>query len=540
MSAANPSERLAEAQRLCDQDQLAAAAKLYGEVLHSQPGHPVAAHRLGVLACKMGMPDRAIRLLRQSLRAGGESAELLNDLGRAYVETGGWENAWRCFRRCIDRYPGSVLGYVSLAYVENARGNFSEARAAYLAAIERAQNPVQAQSNLAALYREWGQLDEAVSLYDELIEQHLGFASLVEGRARALLQQKKWKAGWQDYEARLAVEDEPARINLDLPIRRWQGEPLGGQRLLILYEQGVGDEVQFASCFADAIQQARECTVTCSPRLLPIFKRCFPEAAFIPIAPADRETWAPEDPPQFDYFVPAGSLPRYFRRHDADFPGRPYLQAARASADTWRNGSRRLRVGVSWWGGAVTEQIQKRSIPLEVFQKILSVPDVQFVNLQHGFCDPHAVDTLLAGFDNLETRMEIDPYRDLEAWFDLIASLDLVISVDNSNVHFAGAMGVPTWLLLSDHPNWRWPLNDERSNWYRSVEFFRKQDRGSWEPSLDGVVRRLSQWKSGVRQEPYDVQAIQSIPPCHVAAACRPMWQKHAVSSSRFARPRAA
>jgi hypothetical protein len=406
------------------------------------------------------------------------------------VESGEVASARRCFGRCIRRYPSSSLGYVSLAYLENLEGHFRGAESLYLAAMDAANQTMEAEFNLATLYREWGHLEKAVAHYDALTAKHPNVPVLNEGRARALLQQRRWRDGWEAYEARLLIDDEPAKINLDLPVPRWQGESLADKHLLILYEQGIGDEVQFASCYSNAIAKSRRCTVTCSPRLLAVFQRSFPQANFIAVRAEQRETWKPEDPSLFDFVVPAGSLPRHFRCNDGDFPGKAYLVALGNSADAIHSVDARLRVGVSWWGGAVADQIQKRSIPFDVFEKLFMREDVSFVNLQHGCCDEKAREQLQR-FDNLHT-LGIDPYRDLDSWFDLIASLDLIISVDNSNVHFAGSLGVPTWLLLADHPNWRWPRGCDVAPWYSCVRLIRKTPSQDWNSVVRGVSQRLA------------------------------------------------
>lgn len=493
--AKNATDLLADAERLLDAKRLSEAAQLFQAVLAKQPDQVTALHRLGVIAAELEMSDRAIRLMRKALRAGGETPELLNDLGKVYVQVGDFENGQRCFRRCIDRYGESPLGYVSQAYVENQLHRFDEARALYDVALTRIADSPELIFNAATFHRERGRLDLAIGLYDQLVRSEFDGPLVREGRARALLQGRQWSTGWDEYESRFDVEEEPARINLDLPIRRWQGEPLSNKRLLVIYEQGVGDEIQFASCYRDVIERSDHCTFTCSPRLQSVLARSFPEPTFIPVEPQRRDSWSPEEPCRFDYFTPAGSLPRFCRREDAAFDRRAYVKTAGRSGKANARPRSLRRVGLSWWGGAVTDQIEKRSIPFDAFRPILEVPGISFVNLQHGSYDRQHVDPNLRGVDNLDTCHDIDPYRDLDRWFELIDSLDLVVSVDNSNVHFAGSLGIETWLILSDHPNWRWPNDLETSNWYRAVHFLRQQGR-DWETVMDGVATRLKSWAS--------------------------------------------
>ncbi len=305
----------------------------------------------------------------------------------------------------------------------------------------------------------------------------------------ALLRMRRWREGWDDYESRFHVDGEPAKINLDLAIPRWQGEPLAGKHLLVIYEQGIGDEVQFASCYPDVITRAEHCTITCSPRLLPIFQRSFSKATFLPVAAEARETWRPENEQQWDCFAPAGSLPRFLRNDDRDFPGHPYLIASQLSRNPRQDSSARMRVGVSWRGGALPDQIRQRSVPFDLFQRLFDVAGVEFVNLQHGRAD-EATRKELSRCGVLRSN-EIDPFQELEPWFDLISSLDLVISVDNSNVHFAGALGVPTWLLLPSQPNWCWPAECDIAPWYSAVRLIPKPHERHWSSVIHDVSDRL-------------------------------------------------
>lgn len=478
-------DRLRAADRLCERGQHGEASKLYQSILADCPDQPMALQGLGRIASRIGMPERAIRLLRKSLRAGGESAESLNDLGKAFVETGDLENAERCFRRCIQRYPRSSLGYLGQAFLEVGRENFDEAAAIYEAAVTHTDNCPEVDFNLATFYRERGRLDESIAIYSKMLKSDPGNAWVRDGRSRALLQKRLWRDGWQDYESRFEIDQEVAKINLDLPIPRWRGESLQDKHLLVLYEQGIGDEVQFASCYQDVIDAAARCTLTCSPRLKPTFARSFGNAQWQEVSERDRQEWSPSDPETFDYFVPAGSLPRHLRNEDTEFPQRPYLRARES-----KEHDSIPRVGVSWWGGVAEEQIRKRSVPWPSFRSLLDVDGIRFINLQHGSYTEETIDPQLADQSNLETREHLDPYSDLEGWFELISSLDLVVSVDNSNVHFAGALGIETWLLLSDSPNWRWPAGLSSSNWYRSVQFVAKQQR-PWEAVMDEVASRL-------------------------------------------------
>jgi hypothetical protein len=455
-----------------------------------QADHGAATRLLGVIAHRLGDLDRAERLLRKAIRFGQESPELLGELGRVFIDKKQWDNAASCFERSLELFPEYAEAFINLGFTMNAKRDLVAAKAVYQRGLVAFPDNVDLWTNLATLQRESGELDESIKRLNEM-EARFGFtAALQESRGRAWLQLRRWSEGWTDYEARLRI-DGPTKVSFDTRIPRWNGESIDGKHMLVLCEQGIGDEVQFASCFLDLVRTSGKCTLTCSPRLESIYRRSFPTANVLPLSDQERLSWQPIEPASFDFVVAAGSLPRFFRNSDDAFPQEPYLVADEPEVQRYRETSNPLRVGVSWWGCAIVSQMQQRSIPFEVFSNLLSIPNVQFVNLQHGRCDEKTAKGELARFSSLRTYDEINPYIDLDSWFNLIASLDLVITVDNSNAHFAGALGVPTWLLLPERPNWRWPYDVEQSHWYRAVHFFRQSIGGDWAPTIERVCQQL-------------------------------------------------
>ena len=484
-------ERIAHAIVAMDTNRLTDAIRFLQLVVCESAEHPVATRLLGIVAHRLGDLDRAERLLRRSLKLGENSLDCLVGLGLVYIDGKRWDAATKCFRECIRRFPQEPCGYINLAFVHFAAGDWANARFTYEAGIAIFPSNFELIANFATMLRESGDLSAAINRYNE-IEQRFGLnPEQAEGRGRALLQSCRWVDGWRDYESRLLLAS-PNALKFDGSIKQWQGEPLNNKRVLVLAEQGIGDEVQFASCFNDLIRITGQCTITCSIRLYPIFSRSFPDARFVALTDAERSTWWPPEPSEYDYVTAAGSLPKYFRRCDSDFPGKPYLFAEQPGSPACQQSSKRRRVGISWWGGSLVSQMKQRSIAFDTFRELLKVENIDFVNLQHGRCDEKTVNDLLSHYHNLLTYSQINPYIDLESWFNLIASLDLVITVDNSNAHFAGALGVKTWLLLGPTANWRWPYNGNLAPWYQSVELIRLIKGSNWDAKIHEVAENLA------------------------------------------------
>ena len=276
----------------------------------------------------------------------------------------------------------------------------------------------------------------------------------------------------------------------------WTGDSLQGKKILVYGEQGVGDEVMFASCIPDLIAETPDkILLECDPRLEPLFARSFPD---VHVCGKEREldfSWIHEQGP-FDYSLPIGSLPKFFRNRVEDFPERDsFLVPGAELVETWNQRlaslGKGLKIGISWRGGQTERVIRNSSIPLPYWVPLLSM-DAFFINLQYG-------DTA-EDVDRMHTEHDIqihdwednDPLQDLDNQAALISALDLVITIDNSTLHMAGAVGTPTWGLLEYVPDWRWPqVFGDSPPLYRSVRLFRQKQLAEWGPVLTDAEQSL-------------------------------------------------
>jgi hypothetical protein len=298
--------------------------------------------------------------------------------------------------------------------------------------------------------------------------------------------------GWPEYEWRLK---QKKRRRHHFPFPWWNGESLAGKTLLVYAEQGIGDEIFFASCLPEIIARAGHCIVECEPRLAPLFARSFPQAT---IHGGDRQAglgWL-TGLPAVDLQVAAGSVLQHLRPDAGSFPSRgAFLSADAQAVAGWRGRLAALgdglKVGISWRGGRLARQRRERSTRLQQWAALLALPRAHFVNLQYGDCG--------AELDEVRARSGVaihawdapDPLVDMDGFAALVSALDLVISVDNSTVHLAGALGVPTWLLLPQVPEWRWFSGRADSPWYPCVRIFRQPVLGDWDGVMSEAAREL-------------------------------------------------
>jgi hypothetical protein len=265
-------------------------------------------------------------------------------------------------------------------------------------------------------------------------------------------------------------------------------EDLRGQRVLLVPEQGVGDEVMFASMIPDLAAVAASVACVCDPRLVGLFANSFPGVRFFDPARANLR------PSDFDKVVAMGSLGHVFRNRLEDFPGAPFLRPRAEVAERWaaRLGPRprSLRIGVSWRGGTPRTGASQRSLTLADLASVLSLPDCQIVSLQYG--DPRAeveaASTQLGRDITVFPPAEIDDFEELAG---LIVNLDVIVSVQTSVVHLTGALGTDCLAMVPYNPIWRYTAHASVMPWYRSVRILRQAKPNAWEPVVQDVAEIL-------------------------------------------------
>ena len=338
-----------------------------------------------------------------------------------------------------------------------------------------------------------GNVDEAVAalrralkLNRESVAAHynLGLINLMRG---------KYREGWEQFDYRFRL---PKNRSWRTCEPRWNGSTLRGRTLLVMREQGLGDEIMYASCYGDVIASAEKCFVECDSRLEPLLARSFPDATFLPLQ--DLMTSAASDPVvPVDIRSYAGSLPRYLRGSLRDFPRHQgYLKADPQRMQYW--GERLtalgdgLKVGISWRGGTSVTKRGRRSFALTDLSPLLSVAGVQWVNLQYGERSDDIARLQSEGGIKINDWPEaIDGGYDETA--SLVGALDLVISVCTSVIHLSGALGKTAWVLAPHVPEWRYGLTGDSMPWYPSVRLFRQPSPDTWQPVIAGVREQLLQ-----------------------------------------------
>lgn len=492
------------------QGHLKLAEDYYRRVLALDPNNAVGLHLLGVVALQSDARDEAIKLLKRAHKRAPTEAAILVNLGAAYRKADRFADARAAYEQAVGLNPTLAEAHFNLGKVLFELDDVDASLAANKQALALAPNMADAWVGLGNALKFKGDGDGAIGAYNEAIKitptmgeaygnigavlfDRTAYAEAMEWvgkgiafhpqpgelrfkRSLMALRLCDFTIGWPDYESRFFAQRE--RIARFLPPPPyWNGEDLSDKRLLIWTEQGLGDEVLYSSMLGEAISKARDTIIECSPRMVPVFARSFPQAKVVRyVQQGERST--PAD--QFDRQISVVSLGQFLRPDLASFPRhRGYMKAdaekvARLRARYQARVPGNLIVGVSWRSkndmvGAL------KSADLDTWGDILKTPGVTFVNLQYGDCrtDLNKVKDVL-GVEIVQDS-DVDPMKSMDDCFAQVAAMDLVISTSNTTVHVAGSQNVPAWVMLNSGAAnlWYWFLTRRDSPWYPSVTLYR-------------------------------------------------------------------
>lgn len=336
-------------------------------------------------------------------------------------------------------------------------------------------------NNLALFALHNGDYARCLKLCEKSLAAKPYQAEVHETRAYANLMLGRWKEGWEDWDFSIGSKYRP---NIgDEPY--WCGEK--GARLHLRGEQGIGDEISFASVIPDAVKD-NDISLECDHRLEGLFKRSFPGIRVHGTRfKADRSWYEPHD-----YRALLGSLCRHYRNAESDFPGTPYLVADPDRRIQWRALLDRLpgkKIGIAWTGGKANTFADRRSFQLEDWLPILKT-DNTFVSLQYK--DPSGELEVLKERHGIEVKHY--PWATMTQDYDdtaaLVAELDLVICATTAVVHLCGALGKECWVLAPKRSRWLYGKEGRSIPWYKSIEVFRQQKEWPIQEVAERLGRR--------------------------------------------------
>jgi tetratricopeptide (TPR) repeat protein len=386
--------------------------------------------------------------------------------------------------RAIAALPGNAIYHRDVCEVYRLLGRYDEAVAAARRAVRLSPEDPHCYNNLGVAYYDRLQLDEAIACAREALDRDPQFAGAHLGMAEALLLRGDFARGWEEYEWRFKVANAPELMPAsDKP--QWDGGTLPPGKLLLIADQGYGDVIQFCRYITWAAERAPKPTVACSPEIQSMLVHQRGVGLVI-------DNW--EQRPDFDAYCPLSGLPRLARTRLETIPAPvPYMHAEPMKTALWAERLNILlprayrRIGIVWAGRPTHNTDHNRSTALAALAPLSRLPRIVLVSLQKG-----PAQAQIGGYWGRAPLINLGPeIREYADTMAIIEGLDLLVTVDTSVAHLAGAMGKPVWIMLPFAPDWRWLLDRSDSPWYPSVRLFRQKKPLHWGTVVSEIVAAL-------------------------------------------------
>lgn len=425
--------------------------------LLEKPDDAVLLTERAILLARSGHIELGEKDIQRALKIAPSSDVVNGNAGNFYVSIGRPDEGLGLHRRCVELNPLSASGQSNLGNAEGEMGNFDNAEKAFEAALVLVPESPLVRWNYAMVQ----------------------------------LLQTNFAQGWANYEHRWAqlqnrwaqLETSVANPGSHFPI--WTGEPIAGKRILVTNEQGFGDTFQFSRYIVELEKRGAFVTFLVNAKLHAVMRSLSPTMALIDTA---------IDIDAHDFEIPLVSLPYVFQTDAKSIPSHsPYLQPDSARVKLWeeRLGNHGFKIGLSWQGNLNAFAVRNRSTKLATFAPVFGIPNARIICIQKGSgidaeiaASGLPIETLGVDFDNGP-----DAFADTAA---VMASLDLIVTIDTSIAHLAGALGRPVWVALKKIPEWRWQMDRIDSPWYPSARLFRQPERDDWDSVVNAMVQELS------------------------------------------------
>jgi uncharacterized protein (TIGR03032 family) len=413
-----------------------------------------------------------------------EFAQTYFSQGNQLHSQGKLEEAIASFRKCLELEPTHLPARYNLGVTLGDLGNYPEAITELEAVIRAEARHADAYNSLGFIYSKQRQLDLARKYYQQAVTIRNDFPKAHHNLGMTLLQLGEFEQGWAECEWRWQTEQF---TKFDAPQPRWQGEDIQDKTLLVHTEQGAGDAIQFIRYLPLVAKRCKKLILVCTENLIPLFQQ---------VEGIDEIRTAGEISLQaFDTYIALMSLPFVLQTRGDNIPNQvPYLTAPREGREkiidaiNQQQTPKSLKVGIVWAGSPTHANDPHRSCTLEDFAPVLQIPNVTFYSLQVGD-RAKDIDLLSKNIDLVDLSPFIKDYGDTAV---AIAHLDLMISVDTSVAHLAGALGKSVWVALCYHPDWRWLLDREDSPWYPTMRLFRQLQPHNWQTIFTKIAQEIT------------------------------------------------
>lgn len=433
---------------------------------------------------KLGRVYQAIESYLTTIQVDPKYISAHFNLGNLYLDLGENLSAFNCYSKALELKPDNPEAYLNRGNVLKSLRRMQEALNDYSAAININPNYADAYSNRGNLHKDNGRVEPALRDYEKALELRPNYAEVQWNKALLLIVKGDYLPGWELYEWRLRMSSYQVNCQ-KFPQPEWRDlSEITGKTVLVYAEQGYGDVIQFARYIPLLKAQGANILFEVFQPLYHLFKSMRCEMTLISVG---------DNMPPFDTYCPVMSLPYAMKTTIDTIPAEiPYLFADPEKVMQYKKilgQTKQKRIGLVWSGSTKHENDANRSLSLDAFDELLQL-DVQWHSLQKEY-RLHD-EGLLHQYSQLAQHQ--DTIQDFSDTAALIECMDLVITVDTSVAHLAGAMGKPVWILIPFAPDYRWLLEREDSPWYPNATLFRQPALHDWDSVLSRLVSALQQY----------------------------------------------
>jgi len=461
----------------------------YQRAVHMQPGYAEAYNNMGLALQDKGDLIGSIPCFEKALESDPELFQAYYNMGVSFMDRSHTDDAIFCFQKALLLKPDLSAAYNRLGSIFREQGRLDNAVFCFEKQLEIDPDDAQAYNNMGSVLHDRGEIEGAVECFEQALRRDSDNPKIWWNCALAQLLMGNLEEGWKKYEWRFKKPEWTSAHGQIDQIPRWDGRTFTGKRLLIRYEQGMGDVIQFIRYLPMVKTRGGTVIFETEPSLARLLRGCRGiDELILPLG----ETG---DDGRFDLYLPLLSLPGVFGTTRETIPANvPYLHAEEKRIGLWRerlHGVHGVKIGICWQGNPSYKGDRFRSIPLTHFFGLATIKGVQLISLQKKY----GVEQLRDLPQDISI-IDLDPLLDVstDAFVDtgaVMRNMDLVVTSDTAIAHLAGALGIQVWLLLQHVPEWRWGLTGEDCPWYPSMRLFRQSRRGDWAGVFERVCSKL-------------------------------------------------
>lgn len=462
------------------------AAAAIRNALRADPNQPDAHYNLAVVLQTLGRPDEAIVHLQNVIALKPDDPQARNNLGVVLKALGRFDEAIESYRKALGLSPNSAETRINLAAALFSLEQYEESLLQSEKALALNPGLAEAQMSCGRALQALHRYEEALPYINRTLEIDPERKDVIHNKSILCLSLERFSEGWKLYETRFTENSRGAVFRVHSS-PRWNGKFVEGN-LAVWGEQGVGDQILYASMVPDATTRAGTVTLEIDPRLISLFARSFPKAKFHSI---DEDLGTIKS----EAHTPIATLGEIFRPSADAFPKKAYLRADKNRADALRDllPKNKIAIGISW-RSLNPDFGNRKTAELNAFSCLFTHPDIEIVDLQYGDTTAEIEAIRKNHSGSISHLDEIDNMNDLDGLAALIEACDAVVTISNTTAHLAGALGKPVWVLVPYHGQgklWYWFKDRKDSLWYPEARICRQQKGQSWASLIASVTPEI-------------------------------------------------